>query len=151
MKQNILLLEDDSEQRETFQHGLKTRYPGAVISSLATECEFYTALSDMERGQLEPPDIVIADDMVPWETLSRNSTVAPEGVEKGGYSRAGIRCLMRFRERIDIPIPWIMFSILDPETILAEIEDVRYRDKVDVLSKERKLDDLFETIDKFMR
>jgi hypothetical protein len=150
MLKNILLLEDDPQQRETFQTKLEGRYPGATVRCLDTEFEFYNLIGEIERGALDLPDVVIADDMVPWETVSRDQTPPPDSVKEGGYSRAGIRCLMQFRQRIDAPIPWIMFSILDPNTIMSEIIDVPYSDKITVMSKERHLRDLFVEIDRLV-
>jgi len=147
MPKNILLLEDDPQQAETFQRKLRTRYSGATVEHMESEWELYEFVEKIRRGEAVPPDVVVADVMMPWVIATPNPPPVPEAVEQSGYSEAGVRCLKRFRQHINVPVPWVLFTCRDPKALWEEIKDLKDAVKTAVLNKEQPLKELFQEID----
>ena len=82
--------------------------------------------------------------MMPWTFPAPDAPPQPENVKKDGYSRAGVRCLKRFRGEIkDKTVPWILYTILNRDDISKEIGRIEH---TSVMSKERPMADLVREI-----
>src|SRR5688572_2350067 len=126
MIKTILVLEDDPLQAETFCDELGGWFRGVKVEHLESESEFRDWVEEkIVKGGQPLPDVVVADVMMPWAFPSPEAPLPPEDVRQGGLSRAGVRCLMYFRERVPGDVPWVLFSILDQEHIRKEIESVK--------------------------
>lgn len=143
---NILLLEDDPLQSQTYRRKLMEHFHGATVMHLETESDLYAFVTKIKRGNAVMPDAVVADVMMPWAQPSKNSPAEPAEVKKGGFSRAGVRCLMRFRGEVNNSIPWYLFTILDQRGIENEIEREHIENAV-VMNKERPMEELFQEME----
>jgi CheY-like chemotaxis protein len=148
MPTNIILIDDDPLQSQTFEAKLRKRYSGARVTRLVAESQFNAFVESLKAEHSEPPDLIVADVMLPWAVASASAPPPPKSVEEAGYSRAGLRCLRTFRDTIDQPVPWVLFTIVDVEAIAQEIGDVRFREKVAILNKEQPLSELLLEIDR---
>jgi len=120
MAVEILLIDDDPIQTETISAAIQGVHPGATVTTLETESDFYDYL---EKNKAQPawiPSLVVCDVMLPWAFPSPDaaSKKAPDDVVKGTYRKAGVRCWSKLRQEKQLKeVPWIYFTVLEAETI----------------------------------
>jgi DNA-binding NarL/FixJ family response regulator len=149
---NILLLEDDPQQSATLVGTLKSHYRDADIQEIDREADLYALLGNISAGDSLAPDLVIADVMFPWTRYTSGPLLErPERVKEEGFSRAGVRCLEKFRETVGDQIPWVFFSVLEPDMISNEVKHSGRSGRTLYLSKEIGVAELLTHLDPLVK
>lgn len=112
----IALIEDSHTYGEELIEKLRRVLADVNVVWFPTESSFLDALPTLQQ---EPPDLVIADVMIRWESLGRTSKPRPSGTD---MYRSGFRCvkaLLKHGETRSIPI--ILHSALDREELESQL------------------------------
>jgi hypothetical protein len=120
-----VLVDDDQSFNKEIILDLEGRFPELKdgIEVILTEKAFRDRLTE---GSTWDVGFIILDAMIHWADPSEPDLPDPETV-RGGYFRAGIRCLTALRSRDDLAqLPVIIHSALDEDRIREKLnaEDV---------------------------
>ena len=142
------LVDDDPLFNEEVIAELGGRFPSLQIEVIKTEKEFRERLADPAKFNF---DLVILDVMVHWADQSEESLPDPATV-KGGYFRAGIRCLEEILKREELAtVPVIIHSALDKDQVLAKVREQKLaEDHLTIISKRSDLANFCEAVQKQM-
>jgi DNA-binding NarL/FixJ family response regulator len=141
------LVDDDPLFNEEVIEELGGRFPSLQVEVIKTEKEFRERLDDPAKFNF---DFVILDVMVHWADQSEESL--PDPALKGGYFRAGIRCLEEILKRPELAkVPVIIHSALDEDQILAKVREQKLaEDHLAIISKRSDLANFCEAVQKQM-
>lgn len=122
MDHYIVIAEDDHLQEGPLEDQIREAFPSARILTVATEEEFRARLADFRR---DPPDLVVMDVMLRWSYPSRTASPAPPDVARGGYQRAGLRCVQLMAEDPALrEVPVIYYTILERSDLDRDSDQV---------------------------
>jgi CheY-like chemotaxis protein len=122
MDRYIVIVEDDHLQEGPLEDQIRDTFPSARIRTVATEEEFRTRLDDFRR---DPPDLFVMDVMLRWSYPSPASTPAPPDVARGGYQRAGLRCVRLMAEDPALrDVPVVFYTILERSDLDRDSDQV---------------------------
>jgi len=138
-------VDDDPLFNEEVIRELGGRFKNLQIEVIKTEKEFRERLADPAKFNF---DLVILDVMVHWADQSEESL--PDPTLKGGYFRAGIRCLEEILKHPELAArPVIIHSALDEDQILAKVREQKLaEDHLAIVSKRSNLDTFCEAVQK---
>jgi CheY-like chemotaxis protein len=98
------LIVDDEYDLTRPMYSYIGRELGAEVSAARTEKEFRERLDALRA---DPPDLVVMDMLLPWDTPGPDMEPPPEDVRQAGYVAAGWRCvelLTRHPRTADVPV-----------------------------------------------
>ncbi len=124
MEPRIVVVEDDHQDASWIRDELHASLK-ASVEVIPCEKDFVDVLPAL--GQ-KKPDIIIFDVMLRWATSSEElereveQGKVPEDVIKGGFIRAGIRCVARLKSRDDTKdIPYLVYTGLKINNFPEEV------------------------------
>jgi len=114
---HVWMIEDDPAQANTIFEFLEEKQMSVV--RIQTEMEFHEKIVLLKSAEIQRPDLVVSDIMLPWGFAGDfKPEEVPEEVRVGTYRRSGLRCWKRFREDPgNENVPWVYFTILDADAI----------------------------------
>jgi CheY-like chemotaxis protein len=116
----VLLVEDDHPQAKSIAEALRRSFHDVEVRHICTESQFMEQFASIRQ---EPPDVVLLDVMLRWADPAPSTPEPPDEIRKGGFYRAGLRCLGKLcntKETHEIPV--IVYTVLAREDVKEEIE-----------------------------
>jgi len=118
----ILIVEDDYLQASNMAEALRSNFPESKVRRLGSEYAFVSALESIRS---EPPEIVLMDIMLRWAEPTPDTPPPPEEVTRGGFARAGIRCLKLLLQSSETKhVPVILYSVLERGDVANEFDSL---------------------------
>jgi len=115
----ILIVEDDYLQASNMEEALLRNFPESKVRCLRSE---YAFIKDLESIRSEPPDMVLMDIMLRWSEPTPDTPPAPEEISRGGFFRAGIRCLTLLLQSSETNrVPVVLYSVLERIDVVEEL------------------------------
>ena len=112
----IVLVEDDDEQRAFIKLRLKEAFPRAAIQQIVSEEQF---LRLARVGTFDRSNAVVMDLMLRW-TTQENYVEMPEEIEREKYYKAGIRCVRALRQRGGY-VPCILYTLVEHQDVASDL------------------------------
>jgi CheY-like chemotaxis protein len=109
------LIVDDDDNTGRIMSEVFTNEFGAEVSVVSTEREFRERLGEFSA---DPPDLVVMDIMLPWDTPRLDTLPPPEDVLEGGFEGAGWRCVALLAQDAGTArVPIVISTIAGPDTL----------------------------------
>jgi CheY-like chemotaxis protein len=124
MELKIVVVEDDHQDATWIGDALRTTLNAHVLV-ISCERDFVSQLPEIGRNK---PDMIIFDVMLRWATSSEDlereveQGKVPNEVIEEGFLRAGLRCVMRLKTRVDTKdIPYLIYTGLQTNNFSEEV------------------------------
>lgn len=115
----IVFVEDDHLQMEDIEVHVKEAFPGATVERVNTEGEFVSRIDEIADRM---PAMVVVDMLLRWADPSPTRKAPPEEVKKGGFFRAGIRCVERLLANEKTKnVPILIYTVLEESDLAQDL------------------------------